>query len=83
VKAWHYILLCKGKEWLIAVAPTKDVPQPKLEEIIALRIPGNCSIKLNQGTWHADPYFDEEFVDFYNLELSDTNINDRYTCNFG
>ena len=83
MKAWHYILLCKGKEWLIAVASTKDVPQPKLEEITALRIPGNCFIKLNQGTWHADPYFDEEFVDFYNLELSDTNINDRYTCNFG
>ncbi len=73
----------EGKELLIAVAPTTDVPQPELEEITAFRIPGNCFIKLNQGTWHAGPYFDDEFVDFYNLELSDTNINDHHTYNFG
>jgi len=47
----------------------------------SLRIPGNYFIKLNQGTWHAGPYFDDEFVDFYNLELSDTNINDHHTYN--
>ena len=73
----------EGKEWLIAVAPPTDALQPILEEIAAFRIPGNCFIKLNQGTWHAGPYFDDESVDFYNLELSDTNINDHNTCNFG
>ena len=69
-----------GKEWLIAVAPPADTAKPLLEEISAFRIPGNCFIKLELGTWHAGPYFDPEFVDFYNLELSDTNINDHDTC---
>lgn len=73
----------EGKDWLIAVAPpnnTKDVPT--LAEITAFRIPGNCFIKLEVGTWHAGPYFDHEFVDFYNLELSNTNIVDHFTYNF-
>lgn len=73
----------EGKEWLIAVAPPAAASQPVLEDIAAFRIPGNCFIKLNQGTWHAGPYFDQEFVNFYNLELSDTNINDHESYNFG
>lgn len=70
-----------GKNWSIAVAPPTDT-SPVLEEIAAFQIPGNCFIKLNAGTWHAGPYFDDEFVDFYNLELTDTNINDHDTYNF-
>lgn len=74
----------EGKEWLIAVAPPKNLDdteaKPLLEEIEAFRIPGNCFIKLSVGTWHAGPYFDAEFIDFYNLELSDTNIVDHHTC---
>jgi hypothetical protein len=71
-----------SKDWLIAVAPPSagGVPQVDPETINAFRIPGNCFIKLNCGTWHAGPYFEYEFVDFYNLELSDTNINDHFTC---
>ena len=72
----------EGKEWLIAVAPPSEAPEPNLEKISAFRIPGNCFIKLEVGTWHAGPYFDDDFVDFYNLELSDTNINDHDTYNF-
>lgn len=71
----------EGKDWLIAVAPPTDASQPVLEEIVAFRIPGNGFIKLDVGTWHAGPYFEREFVDFYNLELSDTNINDHDTYN--
>ena len=71
----------EGKEWLIAVAPPTDASQPVLEDIAAFQIPGNCFIKLDVGTWHAGPYFEHEFVDFYNLELSDTNINDHDTYN--
>lgn len=73
----------EGKDWFIAVAPpnqTSDVPLR--EEIAAFRIPGNCFIKLEVGTWHAGPYFDHEFVDFYNLELTDTNIVDHFTHSF-
>ncbi|MBD2005539.1 MULTISPECIES: ureidoglycolate lyase [Cyanophyceae] len=73
----------EGKDWLIAVAPpNNDADKPALEDIAAFRIPGNCFIKLEIGTWHAGPYFEHEFVDFYNLELSNTNIVDHFTHNF-
>ncbi|WP_228375420.1 MULTISPECIES: ureidoglycolate lyase [unclassified Synechococcus] len=69
-----------GKEWFIAVAPPADELQ--VDEIQAFRVPGDRFIKLEMGTWHAGPYFDhEEFIDFYNLELADTNLTDRETIN--
>jgi ureidoglycolate hydrolase len=72
-----------GKDWLMAVCPpNNDINEPVLSEIAAFRIPGNCFIKLNVGTWHAGPYFDHGFVDFYNLELSDTNVVDHFTHDF-
>ncbi len=72
-----------GKVWLIAVCPpNNNVNEPTLKEIAAFRIPGNCFIKLEVGTWHAGPYFEHEFVDFYNLELSDTNVVDHFTHDF-
>ncbi|HEY9861292.1 MAG TPA: ureidoglycolate lyase [Candidatus Obscuribacterales bacterium] len=70
----------EGKKWLLAVAPASQSSQPDLDKIAAFQIPGNCFIKLHLGTWHAGPYFDADFVDFYNLELSDTNLNDHETC---
>jgi ureidoglycolate hydrolase len=69
----------EGKDWLIAVASPST--KPDIDDITAFRVPGNCFIKLEVGTWHAGPYFDASYVDFYNLELSDTNINDHETCN--
>ncbi len=70
----------EGKDWFMAVAPPSLESQPDCSAIAAFRIPGNCFIKLNVGTWHSGPYFDDEWVDFYNLELSDTNLNDHQTC---
>jgi len=72
----------EGHEWLMAVA-APSISRPALDNIQAFRIPGNCFIKLNLGTWHAGPYFDQETIDFYNLELSDTNVNDHDTYDFG
>jgi ureidoglycolate hydrolase len=73
----------EGKDWLIAVCPPYNhLNTPVLTEITAFRIPGNCFIKLNEGTWHAGPYFDHEFVDFYNLELANTNVVDHFTHDF-
>jgi ureidoglycolate hydrolase len=73
----------EAKEWLIAVAPPNhEVDEPALADIAAFRIPGNCFIKLEVGAWHAGPYFEHEFVDFYNLELSDTNAVDHFTHNY-
>ncbi|NJN58556.1 MAG: Ureidoglycolate hydrolase [Leptolyngbyaceae cyanobacterium SL_5_9] len=70
----------EGKDWLIAVAPPAEA-EPSLDKLAAFRIPGNCFIKLEVGTWHAGPYFEHDWVDFYNLELSDTNVTDHQTCN--
>jgi ureidoglycolate hydrolase len=71
-----------GVSWLIAVAPPASAqePFPQPETIKAFQIPGNCFIKLAAGTWHAGPYLmssQSDQVDFYNLELSDTNITDH------
>ncbi|MGK7906121.1 MAG: ureidoglycolate lyase [Synechococcus sp.] len=71
----------EGKEWVLAVSPPSPTPKPALAEISAFRIPGNCFVKLEVGTWHAGPYFKGEWVDFYNLELSDTNVTDHETVN--
>ncbi len=72
----------EGKDWFIVVAPPSQSAFPNREQMKAFRIPGNCFIKLEVGTWHAGPYFEHEFVDFYNLELSDTNVVDHFTHNF-
>jgi ureidoglycolate hydrolase len=73
----------EGKDWWMAVCPPhNDINEPVLAEMAAFRIPGDCFIKLEVGTWHAGPYFDHEFVDFYNLELSDTNVVDHFTHDF-
>lgn len=68
----------QGKSWYIGVAPSS--PELDVEQIRAFQIPGDCFIKLDLGTWHAGPLFqDEPFIDFYNLELADTNITDHTT----
>ncbi|MBD2303329.1 MULTISPECIES: ureidoglycolate lyase [Nostocales] len=73
----------EGKDWFIAVCPPhNELDEPVVSEIAAFQIPGNCFIKLNAGTWHAGPYFDHGFVDFYNLELADTNVVDHFTHDF-
>jgi ureidoglycolate hydrolase len=69
----------EGKEWLMAVAPPGDGSEPGA--IAAFRIPGNCFIKLELGTWHAGPYFKQEAIDFYSLELADTNLTDHHSHN--
>ena len=69
-----------GMEWFMGVASPSDAEEPDPAAIRAFRIPGDCFIKLHVGTWHAGPLFDAPVVDFYNLELSDTNVTDHQTC---
>ncbi len=71
----------EGKEWLMGVAPPCDGSAPDPDQIRAFRIPGDCFIKLEVGTWHAGPLFETDVINFYNLELSDTNVVDHDTCN--
>lgn len=82
VKCTQCLGALAGKDWLLAVAPPSETAFPELKKIAAFRIPGDCLVKLEIGTWHAGPYFDHEVVDFYNLELSDTNITDHFTHDF-
>ncbi|MEL6937917.1 MAG: ureidoglycolate lyase [Cyanobacteria bacterium J06598_1] len=69
-----------GETWYMGVAAPSDAMQPQPEDIKVFKIPGDCFIKLEVGTWHAGPYFDAATVNFYNLELSDTNVVDHTTC---
>lgn len=49
----------------------------------SVQVPFGTFIKLNPGTWHAGPHFEtREYMDFYNLELSDTNQVDHYNFHF-
>lgn len=81
VKCTQCLGALAGRDWFIAVAPPSTTSAPELGAIAAFHIPGDCFIKLHVGTWHAGPLFDQEFIDFYNLELSDTNITDHDTYN--
>ena len=69
-----------GETWFLGVAPPTERDRPLPEEITVFEIPGDCFVKLEVGTWHAGPYFDADVVNFYNLELSDTNVVDHTTC---
>jgi ureidoglycolate hydrolase len=73
-----------GKPWFIAVAPPHrlDDPnaQPALEDIRAFKIPGDVAIKLHRGSWHAGPFFEDDEISFFNLELADTNETDHQNC---
>ncbi|KAL4430401.1 hypothetical protein ABPG77_002207 [Micractinium sp. CCAP 211/92] len=71
--------------WFLVVArPTLSVDSyPKQEDLAAFRIPHGVFVKLHKGTWHAGPLFDGEQADFYNLELSDTNVVDHNTHDYG
>lgn len=55
---------------------------PDLDKLCVFRIAGSRFLKLNVGTWHAGPLFRTKAMDFYNLELSNTNVVDHTTHDF-
>ncbi|XP_009141523.1 uncharacterized protein LOC103865485 [Brassica rapa] len=55
---------------------------PTVEEVRVFRFSGPKFVKLNRGTWHAGPLFSDSSMDFYNLELSNTNEVDHTTHSF-
>lgn len=72
----------QGQPWYLAVAPPSDPID--LDQLQVFKISGICFVKLDLGTWHAGPYFDHtDWMDFYNLELSDTNLTDHTTYDLG
>ncbi|CAM6096561.1 unnamed protein product [Calypogeia fissa] len=50
---------------------------PSPDEVRVFRVDGPHFLKLHVGTWHAGPFFTPDWMDFYNLELSDTNAVDH------
>ena len=51
---------------------------PRAEDLQAFKIPHGKFVKLHAGTWHAGPLFQQpDQMDFYNLELKDTNVVDH------
>ena len=69
-----------GHPWLLGVAPPAGLDDPEAapdpDAIVGFEIPGDVYVMLHKGTWHAGPYFDAPRVDFFNLELDDTNERD-------
>ncbi|PWA46071.1 hypothetical protein CTI12_AA512450 [Artemisia annua] len=56
---------------------------PAVEGVQVFKISGPKFLKLNRGTWHAGPLFKPDTtMDFYNLELSNTNVVDHTTHDF-
>eukprot|EP00240_Pyramimonas_obovata_P015010 CAMPEP_0118934838 /NCGR_PEP_ID=MMETSP1169-20130426/14257_1 /TAXON_ID=36882 /ORGANISM="Pyramimonas obovata, Strain CCMP722" /LENGTH=210 /DNA_ID=CAMNT_0006877779 /DNA_START=68 /DNA_END=700 /DNA_ORIENTATION=- len=66
------------KSWYMCVAES-TVETPSEENMSVFEIPPGLFVKMNKGTWHAGPLFSEpDHIDFYNLELKDTNIVDHH-----
>ncbi|KAK7279694.1 hypothetical protein RJT34_24751 [Clitoria ternatea] len=55
---------------------------PNIEDVQVFKVAGSKFLKLNRGTWHAGPIFKADTMDFYNLELSNTNVIDHTTHHF-
>lgn len=75
-----------GGEWMIAVAPPGAVDdpdaRPAIEQVAVFRVRGDVAVLLRRGTWHAGPFFEEDQMSFFNLELDDTNQVDHQNCSF-
>ncbi|BFI03317.1 hypothetical protein MPTK1_1g02780 [Marchantia polymorpha subsp. ruderalis] len=53
--------------------------RPSPDQVRVFRVEGPHFLKLHVGTWHAGPFFKHDSMNFYNLELSDTNEVDHTT----
>jgi ureidoglycolate hydrolase len=73
-----------GGSWFIAVCPPDDpdnpAATPDLARLRAFRVPGDVAVMLKRSTWHAGPFFEPATMDFFNLELADTNQVDHHSC---
>ena len=83
----HIFIICQkclgglgDSSWYLAVAEAGV--DPSEENMEAFEVPPGVFIKLHTGTWHAGPLFMASQMDFYNLELADTNVIDHNNKHF-
>ncbi|KAI9024685.1 RmlC-like cupin domain-containing protein [Hyaloraphidium curvatum] len=74
-KVTQTLASASGRPWFIGLAPP-GYP-PAREAIRLFRVPGGAALTLRKGTWHAGPYFAGSEADFFNLELTTTNDDDK------
>ncbi|CAI5965124.1 unnamed protein product [Closterium sp. NIES-64] len=55
---------------------------PEVGAVRVFLVEGAVVVKLHAGTWHAGPLFTAPCMDFFNLELHDTNVVDHTTHSF-
>ncbi|MCL7024737.1 hypothetical protein MKW94_017449 [Papaver nudicaule] len=70
-----------GKKIVKSKAGHSYVPPPP-ESVHIFRFSGPKFVKLHVGTWHVGPLFKVDCMDFYCLELSNTNEVDHTMHNF-
>ncbi len=63
--------------WLAVAAPALQPEQLSSASVLLVAVGPGEAVQLHQGTWHAGPFFHAPTALFYNLELSDTNLNDH------
>eukprot|EP00879_Flechtneria_rotunda_P011510 GHRR01012023.1.p1 GENE.GHRR01012023.1~~GHRR01012023.1.p1 ORF type:complete len:203 (+),score=23.42 GHRR01012023.1:190-798(+) len=70
--------------YIVVAAPSGSVQAcPRQEQLTAFKVPHGMFVKFHAGTWHAGPLFaGQAHMDFYNLELSDTNVVDHNTHDY-
>lgn len=71
-----------AEPWFIALAPATTGDEPDLDAIKGWCIQPGTAIKLHAGTWHAGPFFQAATMNFFNLELADTNETDHHNAYF-
>jgi len=66
---------------MVVARPSGSVDNfPRVEDMAVFEVPHGVYVKMECGTWHAGPFFEGvDHLDFYNLELSDTNVTDHNT----
>ena len=74
----HLMLCCR---YMAVAKPGLEKLTP--DDVKLFKVKFGEFVKLHEGTWHAGPHFQGiEHMDFYNLELADTNQTDHHNHHF-
>ena len=78
LKATQCLGSADANPWWLAVASGTLLPeQLDASSVKLVKVMPGEGVKLHPGTWHAGPFFAADTALFFNLELSDTNLNDH------